>query len=151
VEYAPRQYNLDTHAIASFNRAQLINDDRDLRGTMAPAVSKLTLVLLVACMGCGPITAASKISDARSELKKAEDAQAPKFAPFEYQGALLYLEKAREEEGYACYQDAVDLAAKSFALSTDAQHQAAIRRAEIAEEARKAESSEGNTDAEPAK
>ena len=116
---------------------------------MASAVSQLLIALLVVCMGCGPITAASKISDARAELVKAQKLEAPKYAPFEYQGAFLYLEKAREEEGYSYYQDAVDLASKAFTLAADAQRQAQLRKAEIEDEARKAkEEAESDSDQE---
>lgn len=118
---------------------------------MASAVSQIIVALLLLCMGCGPITAASKISDARAELIKAQQAEAPKYAPFEYQGALLYLEKAREEEGYSYYQDAVELATKAFTLASDAQRQADARKAELAEEARKAKETETESEAEQAK
>jgi len=118
---------------------------------MASAVSQLLILLLLVCMGCGPITAASKISDARAELVKAQKVEAPKYAPFEYQGAFLYLEKAREEEGYSYYQDAVELASKAFSLASEAQRQTQIRKAEIVEEARKAkEEAESDSEAEQA-
>ena len=64
---------------------------------MASAGFKYCVLFLIACTGCGPITAASKITDAREQLEKAERLEAPKYAPFEYQGAFLNLEKAREE------------------------------------------------------
>ena len=86
-------------------------------------------------MGCGPITAASKISDAREQLQKAEELEAPKYAPFEYQGAFLYLEKAREEEGYSYYQDAVALARKAFALALESQRKAQETKLELQREA----------------
>jgi hypothetical protein len=114
---------------------------------MASAVSQLLIALLLVCMGCGPITASSKISDARAELIKAQKLEAPKYAPFEYQGAFLYLEKAREEEGYAYYQDAVELASKAFMLASAAQRQVEVRKAELAEEARKAKA-EAESDSE---
>jgi hypothetical protein len=118
---------------------------------MASAVPQLLSVLLLVSMGCGPITAASKISDARAELIKAQKLEAPKYAPFEYQGAFLYLEKAREEEGYSYYQDAIELASKAFTLASDAQRQVQVRKAEIEEEARKAKEAEAEKAAEQAK
>ena len=106
---------------------------------MASHFCRIFLIALFLCQGCGPITASSKISDAREQIVKAAQVEAPKYAPFEYQGALLYLEKAREEEGYAYYQDSVTLAKKAFGLAVDAQRLAQQRKAEeIAEAAKKA-------------
>ena len=90
-------------------------------------------------MGCGPITAASKITDAREQLQKAEKLEAPKYAPFEYQGAFLRLEKAREEEGYSYYQDAFDLAKEAFNLAIEAQRKAQETKAEMLREKAAAE------------
>ena len=124
---------------------------RNMRGIMAPAVSSLFIAVGIAFFGCGPITASTKISDARAELEKAKKVDAPKYAPFEYQGAVLYLEKAREEEGYACYQDAVELASTAFKWAADAQRQTEARKAELLEEARKAKQSKEASEAEQAK
>ena len=96
---------------------------------MASHFCRIFLVLLFLCQGCGPITAASKISDARQQIIRAAELGAPKYAPFEYQGALLYLEKAREEEGYSYYQDSVTLAEKAQELAVEAQKMTERRKA----------------------
>ena len=113
---------------------------------MASHLCRLFLLVLFLCQGCGPITASSKISDAREQIVKAAQLEAPKYAPFEYQGALLYLEKAREEEGYSYYQDSVTLAKKSFSLAVDAQRIAQQRKAEEAAEAAKKEAEDKETE-----
>ena len=115
---------------------------------MASAFSKLCILFFVLCQACGPITASTKITDAQDQVNRAAELEAPKYAPFEFQGAVLYLEKAREEEGYSYYQDAVTLAKTAFQLAIDAQRLAQQRKAEALAEAQKTESEEKETEAE---
>ena len=56
------------------------------------------LVLVLAGTGCSAIWARTRIADAQSSIDEAQQAGAEKKAPYEYTSALLYLEKAREEE-----------------------------------------------------
>ena len=104
---------------------------------MASNFCRICILLLFVCQGCGPITAASKITEARQQIVKATQMGAPKYAPFEYQGALLYLEKAREEEGYSYYQDSVTLAGQAFKLAVAAQELTQKRIDEARQEAAK--------------
>ena len=108
---------------------------------MSFAIRLALSLFVLSQLGCGPITASTKIDEAKSQVIKAASMGAPKYAPFEYQGALLYLEKAREEEGYAYYQDAVKLAKEAFQLALDAQRvtQERIREERIEKESKNAD------------
>ena len=67
--------------------------------------------------GCGPITSAGVIKDARFSVTKAKMAGAQIGAPYEYFGAVERLHKAREEQGYSDYQAAIDLAKEAITLA----------------------------------
>jgi hypothetical protein len=71
-------------------------------------------------LGCGPITSAGVIKDARFVVSKAEKAGAETGAPYEYFGAVERLHKAREEQGYSDYQAAIDLAKEAIKLAETA-------------------------------
>lgn len=73
-----------------------------------------TAALGLCGLGCGPIQSTSLIMDADVQLDAAKKADAPKFAPYEYTLADAYLNKAREEVGYADYEVAIDFAQKAL-------------------------------------
>lgn len=73
------------------------------------------LFSLVALASCGPIQATTNISMANKNLYEAKLAKADNVVPggryitpaqFEYQLALLYLEKSKELEGFAKFEHA---------------------------------------------
>ncbi len=80
-------------------------------------------------VGCGPIESTAVISDASVALAGARTAEGGKFAPYEYTSAELYLEKAREERGYADFEVAIDYArkARDFARQAQAKSLKAVR------------------------
>ena len=80
----------------------------------------LGTALALATLGCGPIQSTSLIMDADAQLEAARTADAPKYAPYEYTLADAYLHKAREEAGYAEYQDAIEYGRKSEELANRA-------------------------------
>ena len=71
---------------------------------------------------------------AASAVSSAKLAQADRYAPYEYTAAEEYLHKAREEAGYAEYQDAIEYGRKSEELANRAR---AIAVAKLAEQASK--------------
>ena len=73
----------------------------------------LTIFILVMGTGCGPILSTVLIQQAAAELEGAKAAHAEIHAPYEYTGAELYLEKAKEQQGYAEFSPAVDFAYKA--------------------------------------
>ena len=88
--------------------------------------------LALAMLGCGPIQSTSLIMDADAQLEAARTADAPKYAPYEYTLADAYLHKAREEAGYAEYQDAIDYGQKAEDLANRARAIAVSKQAEAA-------------------
>ena len=97
------------------------------------------LISLFACSalsssGCGPISAHSAIARARIAIASTEKARmtlasthkskrADDLAIFEYHSALLYLDKAKREEGRASYQEAIDFANRSTEFANRARSQ----------------------------
>ena len=68
---------------------------------------------LVALGACGPVQSTAHLLDADVQLEAARTAQADKLAPYEWTAANLYLHKAREEVGYADFEQAVTYAQKA--------------------------------------
>lgn len=83
------------------------------RGVVAFA----TLTMLALSTGCGPVISSYLILSAQAELDGAEAAEAEKYAPYEYAAAEQYLHKAREEQGYAHFQPAIEFAFKAQDLA----------------------------------
>ena len=59
-------------------------------------------------VGCGPISTIHYIQQTKAELEAAETADAEHLAPYEYTAAVAYLDKTREEHGYADFSVARD-------------------------------------------
>ena len=91
-------------------------------------------VLAVApLLGCGPVEYISQVSNrAASAVSSAKLAQGDRYAPYEYTAAEEYLHKAREEGGYAEYQDAIEYGKKAEDLANRARAIAVSRQAEAA-------------------
>ena len=85
----------------------------------------LHLGLLVASLsGCGPISATVALSEAEDALAAAREVDAATYAVYEFRRAELHLAKARLEEGYSEFQDAINLAKESKAFAEDARARA---------------------------
>jgi len=85
----------------------------------------LPLAAVAACAallaGCGPIEYINQVTNkASSAVAAAKAADAEKYAPYEMTAAQEYLHKAREEAGYAEYQDAIEYGRKSEELANRA-------------------------------
>ena len=77
----------------------------------------LIAVMSLPLSGCGAVMSTYLILVASSELDGAEAAEAPKFAPYECTAAEQYLQKAREEQGYADFGAAIEYAFKAQELA----------------------------------
>ena len=73
----------------------------------------LTMAVVSAALGCGPITASTAISRAEEELRTALLANAESGAPYEYTQAEMLLRMARECDGHAEFQAASIFAQRS--------------------------------------
>ena len=81
----------------------------------------LLLGLALLAPGCGPIEYLNQITRKASQaVAEAKKADAERWAPYEYWGALEYLHKAREEGGYADFQAAIKLGKKAEDLAREA-------------------------------
>jgi hypothetical protein len=73
-----------------------------------------TPIVFGALAGCGPVEYINQVSfKAASALAAAKEAQADRYAPYEYTAADAYLHKAREEAAYAQYQDSIEYGRKA--------------------------------------
>jgi hypothetical protein len=64
--------------------------------------------------GCGPVEYISQVgSRAAGAVAAAREVNAERYAPYELAAAEAYLAKAREEAGYAEYQNAIELGRKA--------------------------------------
>ena len=70
--------------------------------------------------GCGPTQSTSFLLDAEVMVEAARTAQAEKLAPYEWTAAQLYIHKAKEEAGYADFEQSVDYAKKGVDFATRA-------------------------------
>ena len=91
---------------------------------MHARIALISLLLALLGAGCGPISAHSAIARAHIALEAAKGAQADQFAIYEFRSASLYLEKAKEEEGFSSFQEAVDFAVKSRRFADSARARA---------------------------
>ena len=87
---------------------------RDLsKRVLARSAAVCGLATLIAG-GCGPIEYLNQVaSKAASAVAAAKQAEADRYAPYEYTAAEEYLHKAREEAGYAQYQDSIEYGHKA--------------------------------------
>jgi hypothetical protein len=93
------------------------------------------ILALAPLTACGPVEYISQVGNrASSAVSSAKLAQADRYAPYEYTAAEEYLHKAREEAGYAEYQDAIEYGRRSEELANRAR---AISVAKLAEQASK--------------
>lgn len=96
---------------------------------MSPALRLGRIVALsalaLAQTGCGAMVARARIVGAETAVAAAKRADAERKAPYEYTSALLYLEKAREEEAYARFGAAIEFGGLSESLAEKAKLNAA--------------------------
>jgi hypothetical protein len=93
-----------------------------------PFVAALFALALVA--GCGPFGYLSKVAkDASRAVADAERAEAPKYAPYEYWGAVTYLEQAKVLMAYSEYERSFDYGGRAKQLAEEAKRKAERREA----------------------
>ncbi|MCI0571613.1 MAG: DUF4398 domain-containing protein [Myxococcaceae bacterium] len=81
--------------------------------------------------GCGPIQSTAYLLDAEVQIQAARTAGAEKLALYEWTGANLYLEKAREEAGYSDYEVAVKFAERAAKLAAEARQKAMAAKGDV--------------------
>lgn len=82
------------------------------------------LCIGVGLIGCGPISATHAVAEATVAVEAANGVESKRYAAYEFTLAYEYLRKAREEEGYADYQAAINLANAARKFAEDAKERA---------------------------
>jgi hypothetical protein len=84
---------------------------------------------LLAASACGPVESTSVILDAEGACRAAEVEHAANVpeAAYYYHSAVQYLEKAKEEQGYADFEIAIDYGNKAKKLAEKARAIAAAK------------------------
>src|SRR6185503_11182604 len=114
--------SIDRHRTSCYRPPRL----RILR--CVPTVAVLAVAPL---LGCGPVEYISQVGNkAASAVSAAKLAQADRYAPYEFTAAEEYLHKAREEGGYAEYEDSIEYGRRAEELANKARAIAVQRLAE---------------------
>lgn len=91
------------------------------RSTARLSSRLIALVAVVACAGCGPFGYLKKVAtDATRAVAEAEAAGAEEYAPYEYWGAVAYLEQAKVLMGYSEYERSFDFGQRAKDLANEA-------------------------------
>jgi hypothetical protein len=96
----------------------------------ARSVGLLALVAIAFVAGCGPFGYLTKVSrDATRAVADAEAAGAEEYAPYEYWGAVAYLEQAKVLMAYSEYERSFDYGTRAKQLAEEAKKKADRREA----------------------
>lgn len=95
-----------------------------LRSAGIVAVALLALLPGAACIA--PAMALIDVSTAQAELAAAETAGGPKWAPYEYTAAEIYLKQAKDRLGHSgsYYQESYEYAQKAYKFAHQAKQKA---------------------------
>jgi hypothetical protein len=85
------------------------------------AIIAIVTLTSIVCAGCGPFGYLKKVAnDANRAVAEAEAAGAEEYAPYEYWGAVAYLEQAKVLMGYSEYERSFDFGERSKQLANEA-------------------------------
>ncbi len=94
-----------------------------------PRSAHLTFLAVAFLAGCGPFGYLKKVASAPSKaVASAEAAGAEEDAPYEYWGAVTYLEQAKILMGYSEYERSFDYGERAKQLAEEAKVKAEKRR-----------------------
>ena len=81
----------------------------------------LAAALVITCAGCGPFGYLKKVAvDATRAVEDAKAAGAEEYAPYEYWGAVAYLEQSKILMGYSEYERSFDFGERAVQLANEA-------------------------------
>ncbi len=102
--------------------------DRRVAVAGARALSRGMVLAAALLAGCGPFGYLKKVAvDASRAVGQAEKAGAKEFAPYEYWGAVTYLEQSKVLMAYSEYDRAFDYGDRAKQLAEEAKRKAARR------------------------
>lgn len=108
----------------------------------------MSVAALVTAAGCGPFGYLKKVAkDASKAVADAKAAEAEKFAPYEYWGAVSYLEQAKVLMAYSEYERSFDYGVRAKQLAEEAKQKAERREAGQMKESIEEPAAEGKADA----
>lgn len=108
----------------------------------------MSVAALVTAAGCGPFGYLKKVAkDASKAVADAKAAEAEKFAPYEYWGAVSYLEQAKVLMAYSEYERSFDYGVRAKQLAEEAKQKAERREAGQMKESIEEPAAEGKVDA----
>jgi ABC-type iron transport system FetAB ATPase subunit len=85
----------------------------------------MSVVALVAAAGCGPFGYLKKVAkDASKAVADAKAAEVETYAPYEYWGAVSYLEQAKVLMAYSEYERSFDYGVRAKQLAEEAKQKA---------------------------
>lgn len=97
---------------------------------MRRLIPVLSVAVLAAATGCGPFGYLKKVAkDASRAVADAEKAGAEQYAPYEYWGAVSYLEQAKTMMAYSEYERSFDYGTRAKQLADEAKKKAERREA----------------------
>ncbi|MCB9749960.1 MAG: DUF4398 domain-containing protein [Myxococcales bacterium] len=97
--------------------------------SMRPNLKLIPLLAVVLAAGCGPFGYLKKVAkEASKAVADAEAAGAEENAPYEYWGAVSYLEQAKILMGYSEYERSFDYGERAKQLAEEAKTKAEKRR-----------------------
>lgn len=89
--------------------------------SVRPLVALLSLLMVPLAGGCGPFGYLKKVAkDATKVVEEAEALDAEKYAPYEYWGAVAYLEQAKVLMAYSEYERSFDYGVRAKQLAEEA-------------------------------
>lgn len=98
------------------------------RSLVQRAVGAAGMLAVALAMGCGPFGYLKKVAvDASRAVGQAEKAGAKQYAPYEYWGAVTYLEQSKVMMAYSEYDRAFDYGDRARQLADEAKKKAARR------------------------
>jgi uncharacterized protein DUF4398 len=100
------------------------------RLTPSGSGSAALLITVVLSAGCGPFGYLKKVAvDASRAVADAEKAGAQNYAPYEYWGAVTYLEQSKVLMAYSEYDRSFDYGDRAKQLAEEAKKKAELREA----------------------
>ena len=97
--------------------------------SMRPNLKLIPLLAVVLAAGCGPFGYLKKVAkEASKAVADAEAAGAEENAPYEYWGAVSYLEQAKILMGYSEYERSFDYGERAKQLAEEAKKKAELRK-----------------------